>query len=149
MNMSYKPAKRNYDGIRHQKIREEIDEYFGRLHDEISRCFYDREEFVWENYNFGIPSKEFFDKVHKLSNDARFIAFHWVNKQLEQDSTETKISEDDYRYERDSEGTIIKDKLEDAKETIRWIIDNYPSFKLKVSHSKYGNVDVTKAIKQV
>ena len=147
--MSYKPAKRNYERVQHEKIRKEIDEYFGKLHDDISKAWYDKEEFIWEGHNFGVPSKEMFDDFHKFSNDARLLAFHFINKRLENDTVETKIGEDEYRYsyERDEKGEILSttDLVKQAKQYIEDILTKYPNFDIVFRHSKYGEYSLREA----
>jgi hypothetical protein len=140
--MTYTKANRNYEGVRFQKIREEIDGYLGQLHDDISEAWYDDKDFIWEGYNFGVPDEEMFNDFHRFSDEGRLLAFHFINKQLENDTEETKIDEDDYRYdyERDDQGNVVDttDRVDLAKKYVQKILDKYPNFDLAIRHSKYG-----------
>ncbi|MEW6606074.1 MAG: hypothetical protein AB1414_01300 [bacterium] len=95
--------KRNWDKIQFEKLRKRIDKKFNDIHDELSDCYYNKKPFK----NYGILTKEKFDKLHSLIFLERDIKFHEENiKQPERD----RIPEEQYNEIsiKDEKGKIIK-----------------------------------------
>jgi len=75
----YKSIERNTAGIQHETIRKKIDKKYNDVHDELSKCYYEKKPFR----DYGILDKETFDKLHGLiflKRDLEFVAVHTKEK---------------------------------------------------------------------
>jgi len=71
--------KRNYENIQFGKLRKKVDPAFNECHDVLSKAYYGKIEFVWKGKNWGVLSKELFDKLHGLIFHLRTLEFHKRN----------------------------------------------------------------------
>ena len=84
----YKPSERNYEGIQFGSIRQKVDPDYNKVHDELSKAYYEKTPFrdtqVYKNLllaeysplrNMGILDKETFDKLHGFIEMKRQIVF--------------------------------------------------------------------------
>lgn len=110
--MVYKPAQRNFENIQHAEVRLSIDHKFNDIHDELSNCYYSKIPFK----DYGILDKVTFDKLHGLIFHHQLVAFHAINQMR---SPNKRINEDKYRYEKDENGFILTDKLNDSQDKIK------------------------------
>lgn len=95
--------ERNFDGIQFEKLRRKIDPAFNLVHDELSDCYYNQKPFR----EYGILSKEQFDKLHGLIFLKRDVVFHQEN--LKQEMKDI-IPEDKYNDIVDFDTKEIKGK---------------------------------------
>lgn len=132
--MPYEPASRNYEGVRHQRIREGVDDEAMRLHDSVSAAYYDGEEFSWAGVDFGMLDKETFDQIHALSEDIRLLLFHYANSEFRanaskdansesrENASKDAVPEEAYRYSRttNESGDVVneRDKIADAQSSL-------------------------------
>lgn len=120
--MPYEPASRNYEGVRHQRIREGVDDEAMRLHDSVSAAYYDGEEFSWAGVDFGMLDKETFDQIHALSEDIRLLLFHYANSEFRANASKDAVPEEAYRYSRttNESGDVVneRDKIADAQSSL-------------------------------
>lgn len=58
----FNAPSRNYEGIFLSELRQEVDEKYNLLHDELSDCYYNKKPFR----NYGVLTQEQFDKLHGL-----------------------------------------------------------------------------------
>lgn len=114
--MTWKSPERNFEGVKHEKIRKVSDQKANELHDRISRSYYEQEEFRYQGKNFGVPDKELFETFHEMSHGLQTLMFHEVNKRLPQNE---KVDEEEYRYKRGKDGNIVKDKVQEARKLKR------------------------------
>lgn len=103
---------RNFKGIQFEELRKEIDPKYNTVHDELSDCYYGKKPFR----NYGVLSKEQFDKLHSLIFQKRDVEFHEKNKEK---TTETQYDEKKYNDIIDRKGNIIGKKADKAKEIIQ------------------------------
>jgi hypothetical protein len=107
----WKPPTRNFEGVQFENLRKTLDARFNAVHDELSACYYGGKPFR----NYGILTKEQFDKLHGLIFDLRDVAFDEENQKLPEDQ---KISEDKYNDVKDEAGNIVGKKTAEAKQRI-------------------------------
>lgn len=99
----FKKPERNFNGIKHEKIRKLIDHKFNQIHDELTDCYYKKKPFR----QYGVLDKQKFDKLHGLIFLLRDIKFHNYNKSL---PAKEQFPEDEYNTinELDGEKNIEK-----------------------------------------
>ena len=102
---------RNFDKIQFEELRKIVDTKFNVVHDELSDCFYNKKSFR----DYGVLSKELFDKLHGLIFLKRDVEFHEEN--LKQPENK-KISEEEYNEIKDSQGNLITKKNEESQQKI-------------------------------
>lgn len=105
--MPYQASERNFDGVQHEQLRKKIDKKFNDVHDELSDCYYNKKPFR----NYGLLTKERFDKLHGLIFLLRDVAFH--NQNMSQ-KPKDRIDEAQYNDITDESGTLIAKKSEQA-----------------------------------
>ncbi len=103
---------RNFDKIQFEDLRKDIDPKYNNLHDELTDCYYKKISFR----NYGILTKEQFDKLHGLIFLHRDIEFH--DKNLERPK-EKQYDEKKYNNVMDKKGDIIYKKTNKAMEKIQ------------------------------
>lgn len=104
--MSYQPVVRNYQGIKHQKIREQIDPLYDSVHDLVSAAYYD----YWRqdiSHPITIDGKSYdkqatvkasetlMNELCDMAWQARVVLFHQLNKVL---PAGDQFPETEYRY---------------------------------------------------
>lgn len=112
--------KRNWKGIQFEKLRRKVDPQFNEVHDVLSKAYYEKTEFIWKGKNWGVLSKELFDKLHGLIFHLRGVNFHQENlKQAKED----QIPEDKYNNDYDKEGKLIGKKIDKTLAIIQTLKD--------------------------
>jgi len=110
--MPWKPEKRNYDGVQFGEFRSTFDEKYNSIHDELSDCYYNGLPFR----NYGILTKEQFDKLHGLIFLKRDVDFDETNKKQPK---EKQIPEERYNDASDNgEVPLTRRKSDLAKQRI-------------------------------
>lgn len=104
-------SERNFDGIQFESLRSVVDDKFNLVHDELSDCYYSGRPFR----NFGILSKEKFDKIHGLIFLMRDIVFHSENLKL---PIKERIPSEQYNDITDESGRIVGIKSQQALQAI-------------------------------
>jgi hypothetical protein len=113
--MVWKPPERNFDRIQFEGLRKIVDIRFNAVHDELSRCYKDEKEFIHNGRNFGVLTKEQFDRLHGLIFHLRDVAFHAAN--LAQPLAQ-RIDDAKYRFIDNGDGTTT-DRLQEALNRIK------------------------------
>lgn len=109
--MPYEPPTRNTAGVRHERVRQYVDNTFGKLHDVVSEAYYENKDLVIAGHNFGTLSDAQFETIHPITHDVYELGFHRVNLYLAANyAGYTKIPEDDYRFSTnyDENGNVIE-----------------------------------------
>lgn len=107
------PPQRNIDEkIQFSILREKIDPAFNQVHDELSEAYYEKKPFR----NYGVLTKEKFDKLHALIFYLRDVKFHSENLKLPENQ---RIPEEEYDYIFDNEGKEIGRKSKTAEKQIQ------------------------------
>ena len=105
---------RNWKDIQFEELRRQVDPAFNECHDVLSKAYYEQRSFVWKGKNWGILSKELFDKLHGLIFHLWVLEFHRANKAL---PVKERYPENDYDPIVDSVG---KQKMTDlARKSIK------------------------------
>ena len=102
--------QRNFNGVQFEELRKEIDPKYNMVHDELSDCYYDKKPFR----NYGVLTKEQFDKLHSLIFQKREVEFHDENLKRPEKYDETK-----YNDITDKDGNVIGKKVDKAQEKIQ------------------------------
>ena len=120
--MAFKRPVRNMDGIMYESLRKKVDAIYNDLHDDLSEAYYDfwkkglsKPFFAWDVRNTPENTKLQFDILQGVLWNVYVILFHKVN----QVDPAGGIPEDQYRYVRDEEGTIILDKVQAARDWLQ------------------------------
>jgi len=120
--MAYKPPVRNFDRVQFEEIRRSLDKRFNDAHDGLTAAYYDHwrngRSRPWQGYDVqptNDESKALFDKLHGLIFLLRDVAFHDANMSLPEAE---RYSEDAYRYDRDEQGQITRDRLQESQDSI-------------------------------
>ena len=79
---------RNYDNIQFAELRQNIEQKYNNLHDELSSCYYGKKPFR----DMGILDKETFDKLHGLIFLELEVEFHDAHESLSQEKKYQKYS---------------------------------------------------------
>lgn len=79
----YISAVPNYDNIQHESLRRVIDWRYTQAHDILSEAYYEQKAFVWEGTDYGVLTKEKFDKTQALIWAKYEILFHEENMKQE------------------------------------------------------------------
>jgi hypothetical protein len=106
--MVFKTGIRNYDKIKFEQLRKQIDDTFNLLHDELSKAYYE----YWrhgKSYPFkgfdvqATPeeSKKLFDILHGLLFHLYHLKFHGENIKL------AIYPEEEYDYIYDKQGNVV------------------------------------------
>ena len=107
----FKKTERNFDNIQFTELRKKIDKKFNDVHDELSECYYDKKPFR----DYGILTKEVFDKLHGLIFTMRDVKFHEENLKQPQND---RIPEEKYNEIKDKDGNVIGKKNDKAVQKI-------------------------------
>ena len=102
--------QRNFNGVQFEELRKEIDPKYNTVHDELSDCYYDKKPFR----NYGVLTKEQFDKLHSLIFQKREVEFHDENLKRPEKYDEAK-----YNDIKDKDGNVIGKKVDKAQEKIQ------------------------------
>ena len=103
--------ERNFNGVQFEELRKEIDPKYNTVHDELSDCYYKNKPFR----EFGILTKEKFDKLHSLIFQIREVEFHKEN--LKQ-PIEKQYDEKKYNDITDKDGNVTGKKVDKANDKI-------------------------------
>ena len=112
VNGKYIAVERNYSNIQFEELRRQIDSIFNQAHDALSEAYYEGKEFIWKGTNYGILDKETFDKMHSKFWAEYEVLFHEENLKL------GLYNESEYNDILDSEGNIIGNRTDNAKQRI-------------------------------
>jgi len=107
----FSQMNRNFNGIQFSELRKKIDGKYNLVHDELSDCYYNKKPFG----EYGILTKEVFDKLHGLIFLLRDVEFHQEN--LKQPESE-RIPEVKYNNIYDSSGNIVGKKFDKTTQKI-------------------------------
>lgn len=121
-----KSTNRNFDKIQFADLRKTVDQEFNSIHDELSDCYYNYwklgksksveiDGVIYDKKETIEESKAQFDKLHGFIFDLREVKFHQENQKLPE---KERISEDEYRYEKDEKGSILNDKIQESQDKI-------------------------------
>ena len=106
----YIAANREFDGVRHEKLRKQIDYKYNEVHDALSKAYYEETEFSWKGTDYGVLDEETFIKLQAMIWARYEILFHEEN--LKQDEKD-KIPESEYNNILDDDGLTVIDKKDD------------------------------------
>lgn len=109
---------RNFSGIQFEELRREIDDRYNEVHDELSDAYYGGKPFR----EYGVLSKETFDKLHALIFWMRDVEFDERNQTKHLDK---RVPMEKYDLNPDGrrKSEIAKAKIEQlAAEGIKLII---------------------------
>lgn len=109
----YVAPQRNIESnIQNYDLRKDIDPIFNKVHDELSAAYYNKKPFR----NYGILTKEQFDKLHGLIFYLRDVKFNEENLKL---PPEKQIPESQYDDILDDKGKVIGKKSVEAAKIIQ------------------------------
>lgn len=108
--MKYFNETRNFEKIQFEELRKQIDGKYNAIHDELSDCYYNKKPFR----NYGVLTKEQFDKLHSLIFQKREVEFHSENLKRPEKYDEAK-----YNDIKDKDGNVIGKKVDKAQEKIQ------------------------------
>lgn len=115
----YIPSVPNYDGIQYESLRKAIDWRYTQAHDTLSEAYYEQKTFVWQGIDYGIITKDQFDKTQALIWAKYEILFHEENiKQLPEDRIPLNEYEEVKECALDGECTVVGSRSEKAQERI-------------------------------
>lgn len=96
---NWSPPDRSFEGVRHQRVRERVDEEAMAMHDAVSAAYYGASRFVWNGVDHGLLTKPEFNLIHAYAaTHLPTKALHEANLALSDAGVITKIPEDEYRY---------------------------------------------------
>jgi len=105
--------QRNLDSnIQNYDLRKTIDPPFNQVHDELSDAYYNKKPFR----NYGVLTKEQFNKLHGLIFYLRDVKFNEENLRLSKDK---QIPESQYDDILDDKGKVVGKKSEEAAKKIQ------------------------------
>jgi hypothetical protein len=113
--MTYTAPKRNFDNIQFAAIRKVVDKKYNDCHDELTRCFKGGVPFKYGGHDYGVLTKEQFDRLHGLIFHLREVAFHNANLKA---SAADKADEAKYRFADNGDGTQT-DRVQEAIDKIK------------------------------
>lgn len=118
--LAYTAAERNYEGVEWEEIRLRVDPPYNALHDSLSAAYYERRPFAWEGKDYGVLSKEQFDKLHGLCEHLRYLAWCEAAQQLPAAVAATFAGKQDAIRDRD--GAVVGSRQQESAafvETLR------------------------------
>jgi len=137
----WKPPKRNIQGVKHQAVRERVDDISGQLHDDLTDVYYRGGDYVLNGINYGSLTQPEFTLIHGyFSTHLPMALFHQANIELSNNGHITKVPESEYRFQDDPDGQI--DRYQEALDAKAELVDKGFDLDFTFTHPDFGTINV-------